>query len=393
MCRSTRLSFIAVFAGDIGLPADEIAKLRQTGIQHFRAGEYDAAVSCFRRTTESDCPTADDHRLLGLSLAQAGNREDSVAACKVATNLAPGSAEAQFALGHVLILASQPDAAIESLDKCLELDAFFSGGKEALLRALLASAELHRGVHDQMAEQRLVRALKLDKKNTEIFLALLAHYVRTEQRGKVISALRDLVVTKGDASVVDAATVVLGDDPLFQRMLRQKAEHPQESRIRGEDAPKSINKVLCPRCSAQMMDFAAQCPNCGFQTRQSSVFSPESRPRVRDWQQPTYVVCLILWILGGGWSFYLGYQGGISFYRGYVMTFACMQSLTGLLLLLGIDWISSTGKVVCYLSILMYSIFAFIAIGTGQWLNASTHFAQVLLAALLMYLIHFVSGD
>jgi len=119
-------------------PDDRFATAMQLGNLRVAQRRADAAAPAFRAATELAPESAEAHYALGLVLRETGDRTGAVAALRRSVALDPDVAKSQYALGTVLLEAGDAKAAIAPLERALALEPAHAPAAAALERARVA---------------------------------------------------------------------------------------------------------------------------------------------------------------------------------------------------------------------------------------------------------------
>jgi tetratricopeptide (TPR) repeat protein len=93
-------------------------ELFQKAYEQHKLGDLDFAVQLYKRSIEM-CPTAEAYTFLGWTYHFQGKVDDAIAECKKAIELDPEYGNPYNDIGAYLIEKSQPDEAVEWLEKAI----------------------------------------------------------------------------------------------------------------------------------------------------------------------------------------------------------------------------------------------------------------------------------
>jgi tetratricopeptide (TPR) repeat protein len=116
-------------------PDDRFAIWMRLGNLRVVQRRLDAAAPAFRAATELAPDSAEAHYALGLVLRETGDRAGALAALRRSVALDAGVAKSQYALGTVLLEAGDADAAIAPLERALALEPSHAAAAASLARA------------------------------------------------------------------------------------------------------------------------------------------------------------------------------------------------------------------------------------------------------------------
>jgi TolB-like protein/Flp pilus assembly protein TadD len=148
--------------------------------------DFTGAESEFRRAIELNLDYATAHHWYGEFLGLMGRFDDGFKELKVAQQIDPLSAIINTDLGKLLLLARQPNQAVEQLQKTLELDP-----KYPLAHLFLALAYNQKGLHGQ-AIAELKRYTNSPDSRTIFKAALGFVYAQLGRKAEAISILNEL---------------------------------------------------------------------------------------------------------------------------------------------------------------------------------------------------------
>jgi len=95
--------------------------LRQQGLSHFRAGNFDEAAELFRRVIELEPENSIVRNELGMTHVRLGRLEEAIACFQAAIKLNPELVEARYNLGTQLFKLSRYDEAIRALSETVRI--------------------------------------------------------------------------------------------------------------------------------------------------------------------------------------------------------------------------------------------------------------------------------
>ena len=148
--------------------------------------DFTGAESEFRRAIELNLDYATAHHWYGEFLGLMGRFDDGFKELKVAQQIDPLSAIINTDLGKLLLLARQPNQAVEQLQKTLELDPEYP-----LAHLFLALAYNQKGLHGQ-AIAELKRYTNSPDSRTIFKAALGFVYAQSGRKAEAISILNEL---------------------------------------------------------------------------------------------------------------------------------------------------------------------------------------------------------
>ncbi len=374
-------------------------ELKQRADELYASQQYLEAAEEYRKLIQIQPSNTQLFKQLGLALTLGKQIDEGINILKTAAAMQPADPEIRYSYGYALGTAGKFDEAIEELDVALNLQPNHIPARQGLVYCLLTSGQAITQVNPNLGEQRLDRALKLDPRNTHVSSALLDFLVKSGQKGKVTNLIKDFDAHLKSQSPLKELIDKLEKDPDFSVHLKQIAvSKPNPGLAATPVSPGgALKQVPCPGCRQPIMDYAAICPHCNFRIRATGTFANRDTGPKHEWQEITFTIMSVVWILLAGLEFWQAYPqaqkedfGGLSMVQ---LASACIQAFIGFGLLFRQEWIGFIGKIFCMLTLGRASIFLMITMMAGIWLAAGIFFVQLAIAGFMIYLINYVMGE
>lgn len=139
----------------------EIAALLEKGLEHHKAGQYPEAEEAYGNILNKQPDNADALHYLGLLLVIANEPEQAIQLIEQSLSINPNNAAAHSNLGNMLRDAGRFEDALKHLRQSIELDSEVASTQADLGRVLMDTGQL------EEAAESLQKAVSLDSNNLE----------------------------------------------------------------------------------------------------------------------------------------------------------------------------------------------------------------------------------
>lgn len=366
------------------------------GDQLYAQGNFSEAAEAYRQATVKSPGSAFAWKSLGLSLIALKQFDEAIETSKKATELQPGNADVRYAHGYALGASGRYSEAIKELDAALYLQPNHIPAKQALVYSLIQVGKQTIQDDPYEAEKSFDRAHKLDQKNPNVIVDLLELYLFMGQKGKAVSLIKELKdPIKADPGVQAAIAKLEGNAEfkvaLQQTAVQQAASTAPAAQVKPDDQ-QAIKQIPCPNCRQLVMDYAAICPYCNFQLRQYGTFAGRDTGPSTTWQEVTYYIASVLWVLNAAWVIISGLMIPIEGVKAFVVTIGTANAGVGIGLLFRTEWLQLVAKILCYINLFWGAYGIMIGFFAGKPIDGVIALVQTALAGLMVYLINYMDG-
>lgn len=159
-------------------------RLLAEGIDHFRRGNYEAAVESFREVLENDPENSQAYLSIGSTYLRMNRLAEAARSFRRVISVHPDNATAHVGLGQVHKLGGDSDAAIEELTLALEMDPENTDAHNTLALIYQELNEL------ELEVEHLTATVALDPRASLAHSRLADIYLVNERYPEAISALK-----------------------------------------------------------------------------------------------------------------------------------------------------------------------------------------------------------